>query len=170
MSFILQAKGHKQSSRRPVRQDGMMKQYSALNFIQSKTTGIQFDSSTDIYIRARWADKFFNRLQRDVHSIVAQSQTDDSRATIAILDTGINAQHPEMEQYIKDGIIIRSQGFPSTLDPLADKEGHGTHGTSVLHKTAPHAALLVARVADDNRKIHDVGEVAEVAHFLALLT
>jgi subtilisin family serine protease len=140
-----------------------LKQYSALNFIQSKTTGIHLDCLTDIYFRAQWADKFFDRLQLQVHRIVAQSQTDDNRAIIAILDTGINAQHPEMEQYIKNGIIIHSQGFPSTLDPFADKEGHGTHGTSVLHKTAPHAALLIARVADDNRGIPDIDNYAEVA-------
>ena len=68
-----------------------------------------------------------------------------------------------MKKYINDGIIICSQGFPSTLDPFVDKEGHGTHGTSVLHKTAPHAELLIARVGDDNLKIPDIDNYAEVA-------
>ena len=51
-----------------------------------------------------------------------------------------------------DPLPVQYQGFPENL-PLQDKDGHGTHGASVLLKTAPHATLLVARVADDNREI-----------------
>ena len=46
------------------------------------------------------------------------------------------------------------QGFPANLDPLQDKDGHGTHGASVLLKTAPNATLLVVRVANDKRQIY----------------
>jgi subtilisin family serine protease len=149
-----------------VSEDGVkisMKPYSALTLIPAKTKGIHLDCLIDIYIRAQWADEFFERLRRQIHGIVAVGQTDDNRVRIAILDSGIDARHPDMAQYINDGIIIRSQGFPSTLDPLADKDGHGTHGTSVLLKTAPHAALLIARVADDDRRIPDVHNYEEVA-------
>ena len=52
-------------------------------------------------------------------------------------------------EFIRNGSIAQYQGFPDNLDPLHDKDGHGTHGASVLLKTTPHATLLVARVNDD---------------------
>ena len=70
-----------------------------------------------------------------------------------MIDTGINAHHPEMARYIQNGSITLSKGFPSELDPLEDTCGHGTHGASVLLKTTPNAELLVARVFDDNGKM-----------------
>ena len=69
---------------------------------------------------------------------------------IAIIDTGINAHHPEMANHIHHRSITLWKGFPDHLNPLEDKCGHGTHGASVLLKTAPNVELLVARVFDDN--------------------
>jgi hypothetical protein len=57
------------------------------------------------------------------------------------------------------------KGFPDTFDPLKDKNGHGTHGVSVILKTAPQAVLFIARVCDDAGNIpsdNDFGAVAMV--------
>jgi hypothetical protein len=37
---------------------------------------------------------------------------------------------------------------PASPDPLCDTHGHGTHGASVLLRTAPNADLYIARVTD----------------------
>lgn len=37
---------------------------------------------------------------------------------------------------------------PGSFDPLCDAHGHGTHGASVLLRTAPNASLYIARVTD----------------------
>ena len=82
-----------------------------------------------------------------------------------MIDTGINANHPEMAKHIQNNSITLSKGFPDDLNPLKDKCGHGTHGASVLLKTAPNAELLVARVFDDNGRMpykHNYPDVVEV--------
>lgn len=80
------------------------------------------------------------------------NHTEDSEPVrIAILDTGVNSSHPDIQAEVNPGGHIREyKGFPQRFDPLADQTGHGTHVVSVLLQTAPHAALYVARVADDN--------------------
>ena len=79
---------------------------------------------------------------------------------IAILDTGVDARHPEIRAALKEKRIVRyfpdsanAISDPELLDPLADRHGHGTHGTSVLLRAAPNAAIYIARVADDNGKL-----------------
>jgi hypothetical protein len=68
---------------------------------------------------------------------------------------------------IKAGNATRSikqwKGFPSNLDPLKDRVGHGTHSASVILKTAPYSALYIARIFDDNRNISHYDEVVKVS-------
>jgi hypothetical protein len=52
-------------------------------------------------------------------------------------------------------------GFPESLDPLNDQNGHGTHGVSVLLKTAPVAAIYLARTVDDAGRILDSNDYEE---------
>jgi hypothetical protein len=54
------------------------------------------------------------------------------------------------------------RGFPATLDPLNDRNGHGTHGTSILLQTAPKADVYIARV------VHDDGEIPTHDDFAAV--
>jgi len=75
-----------------------------------------------------------------------------------MLDSGINVHHPEMAEHIKNGSITAFKGFPDGLNPREDKCGHGTHGASVLLKTAPNAELLVARVFNDEGKMPYVND------------
>ena len=70
--------------------------------------------------------------------------------------------HPNIAKSLRDGSVVAYRGFPENLDPLQDKNGHGTHGASVLLKTAPHATLLVARVADDEGQIPAINDYSAV--------
>ena len=44
-------------------------------------------------------------------------------------------------------------GFPETLNPLADNNGHGTSCAALLLRTAPDVELFIGRVVDDNGKL-----------------
>jgi subtilisin family serine protease len=98
--------------------------------------------------RAKSADDYFTRLKA-IHNVTQTNTT----VCVAMLDSGINEHHPEIAEHIKNGSITLWEGFPKTLNPLEDKCGHGTHGASVLLKTAPKVELLIARVFDDDGKM-----------------
>ena len=68
---------------------------------------------------------------------------------MAILDTGIDLSHPQLQAARRMNKIKDCQGFPTTLNPLCDPDGHGTHGASVLMMTAPNATIYIARIADN---------------------
>ena len=102
-----------------------------------------------------------------MHPIIEENRKDDLEPVrIAILDTGVDATHPDLRDAIDTGKIETAQAFPASLDPLADRNGHGTHGASVIMATAPNAVVLVGRIADDNGQLdptNDYEAVAQVA-------
>lgn len=118
-------------------------------------------------LRAKWADQWFRDLERIVHPLIAKNRKDRQKPVrVALLDTGVDSKHPDFHKAIKLNRIKAFQGFPKSLDPLADRNGHGTHGASVFLRTAPHAALYVARIADDKGQIapdDDYAAVVEVS-------
>jgi subtilisin family serine protease len=142
--------------------------------------------------RAKWADEWFNgedKLKR-VHKCVEENRKDDDRRIrIAILDTGIDSLQTEMADNIvlasptsctkeeRNDIKARNEkrsikkwkGFPSTLDPLRDRVGHGTHCASVILRTAPYSALYIARIFNNKRQISDYNEVVKVIPLIRTL-
>jgi len=117
-----------------------------------------------------------------VHDCVAEVRKFGQRIKIAILDSGVDSRHTEMAQNIiqpypldctketkarikseNDCRAIKKwQGFPDTLDPCQDRVGHGTHIASVILRTAPHAALYIARIFDDKGQMCGLDELAKV--------
>jgi len=103
------------------------------------------------------ADDWFNLLS-SVHRIVEEDRKSKAkRVKIAILDTGVDATHPTISAAIKEKRIagffpnsLDEESRSDSLDPLNDTNGHGTQGTGVLLKTAPHAKIYVARVASQD--------------------
>ena len=70
-----------------------------------------------------------------------------------MLDTGVDGNHPAISTGLNNGQV--AGWFPESddlFDPLKDRHGHGTHGISVLMRTAPKAAIYVARVTNDKHK------------------
>ena len=124
-------------------------QYSPPLFTMRKITSIFSIFRMSSKFRAKWADQYFDRLS-EIHKFI---ESNHAQVRIAMLDTGINASHPEMAERQSNGSIAHCKGFPDCLDPLQDPCGHGTHGASVLFRAAPNAVLLVAKVFDDNGKM-----------------
>jgi hypothetical protein len=93
----------------------------------------------------RSAEKWFGpeRLER-VHSVLIETPTRPIK--VAILDTGVDGTHSQIRGSIESGTIFSGKGFPDTLEPFKDIDGHGTHAASVFLKTAPNALLCVARI------------------------
>jgi hypothetical protein len=118
--------------------------------------------------RSKLADDWFQRLESAVHSIVNENRKDNQkRVRIAILDTGVDITHPFIHAAYEKNTIVGY--FPQSNDetqncksyPTGDQHGHGTHGTSVLLRTAPNAAIYVARATnkDGELRYDDIVEV-----------
>jgi len=80
----------------------------------------------------------------------------------------VDAEHDVIHFALSKRKIVMYQGFPMSLDPLQDKVGRGTHGVSVLMRTAPNAALYIARVSDAEsmRSNQDQSTTVKVCNFL----
>nr|WP_042179228.1 S8 family peptidase [Kibdelosporangium sp. MJ126-NF4]CEL13703.1 peptidase S8 and S53, subtilisin, kexin, sedolisin [Kibdelosporangium sp. MJ126-NF4]CTQ99389.1 peptidase S8 and S53, subtilisin, kexin, sedolisin [Kibdelosporangium sp. MJ126-NF4] len=87
--------------------------------------------------------------------VMWQSGVDGKGTTVAVVDTGIDADHPDLK-----GKIVDSANFTAEPD-IADTHGHGTHVASIIAGTglasggryrgvAPAASLLVAKVFDSS--------------------
>jgi subtilisin family serine protease len=73
-------------------------------------------------------------------------------ATVAVLDTGIDAGHPDLA-----GAVVGSADFTGNPAGVEDGNGHGTHVASTVtgendtyRGVAPDARLLVGKVLDDS--------------------
>lgn len=89
-----------------------------------------------------------------VHPILNRDRKDRQKPVrVAILDTGVDSRHPQIQKALDDKIIREARGFPVSFKPLRDGHGHGTHAASVLMRTAPHAVLYIARIADNEGNI-----------------
>ncbi|SBT48979.1 S8 family serine peptidase [Micromonospora auratinigra] len=106
-----------------------------------------------------WLD---GRVQVDLADSVAQvgapqawaAGSDGTGSTVAVLDTGVDATHPDLTGKIKDAV-----SFVPGSD-TGDRRGHGTHVASTVAGTgaasggtekgvAPGADLLIGKVLDD---------------------
>jgi hypothetical protein len=72
-----------------------------------------------------------------------------------------------MKSAIEKGRVAACKGFPTSLDPKNDRNGHGTHGVSVILRIAPNARVYVGRIIDDEGTIPE-RNYPEVAKVLSL--
>lgn len=75
---------------------------------------------------------------------------------VAIVDTGVEHDHPALDGAAKDGVIIELDeqevsGYRAIADnPPHDVAGHGTACAGIIHQIAPEAELVSVRVLGSN--------------------
>lgn len=90
----------------------------------------------------------------------AQSVNKGGGATVAVLDTGIQENHPELAGSLVPGYDFTEDdsnpddagnGVDDDGDTFTDEmTGHGTHVAGVVHLTAPEAKIMPLRVLDSD--------------------
>ncbi|AHY45721.1 Subtilase family [Rubrobacter radiotolerans] len=92
---------------------------------------------------------------REAHGV-----TRGAGATVAVLDTGVQGDHPELAGSLVPGYNFLDDntdtddvrtGADDDGDGVADElAGHGTHVAGIVHLTAPEAKIMPMRVLDSN--------------------
>ncbi|KAA2254657.1 S8 family peptidase [Solihabitans fulvus] len=131
----------------------------AAQFWAALHSSIQARSAT-LPVAKVWLDRRVSvRLDQSVPQVGApaawQAGYDGTGVTVGVLDTGIDATHPDLA-----GKVVAAQDFTDE-GTMADGVGHGTHVASILAGTgtgsagrykgvAPGARLVVGRVLDSS--------------------
>lgn len=77
---------------------------------------------------------------------------------VAVVDTGIEADHPVFEGSVSGGVVIEMDenapdGYLAIPDnPPRDVAGHGTACAGIIHRLAPEAELFSVRVLGQNSR------------------
>lgn len=77
---------------------------------------------------------------------------------VAVVDTGIEAEHPIFNGSVRGGVIIEldqsaAEGYVAHPDnPPTDSAGHGTACAGIIHTIAPDAELFSVRVLGSNMR------------------
>ncbi len=81
-------------------------------------------------------------------------------AVVAVLDTGVQLDHPELAVSLTAGYDFLEEGTPPADEPngidddgddqVDEQTGHGTHVAGIVHLTAPEAEIVPLRVLDSD--------------------
>jgi len=108
-----------------------------------------------------WSDVYDQTALARVGAAAAQAYTQGGGALVAIVDTGIDLDHPALADALAlPGIELgggtdpgddRPEGVDTNHDGIVDGAlGHGTHVAGIVHALAPGARLLPVRVLDSD--------------------
>jgi subtilisin len=110
-----------------------------------------------------WAEAFAaanrNGLARippfgDVGRSWAFGAGDGAGVTVAVIDSGVEGDHPAVGARLRDSVRVELHGEETTIvrDDAIDAVGHGTACAGIIHRLAPAADLVSIRVLGaDNR-------------------
>ena len=139
------------------------------------------------YISSLAADDWFDNILCVFQDAVNEGRClNQKMIKVAILDTGIDRNDIAIRHAMATlsgvsggtknnatpcpAISERNcRGFPKTLDPLEDKNGHGTCCAALLLRTAPNVELFIGRVVGDDKKLdreNDYNETVKVSLML----
>ncbi|KAH7303436.1 peptidase S8/S53 domain-containing protein [Rhexocercosporidium sp. MPI-PUGE-AT-0058] len=132
--------------------------------LESEGEGSLFDIQVESDIRGlnataarAWISTYLKRTQT---VLKARRSKDDKRVRIAVLDTGIDLNHPAITKCRTSIVEYHSWVVDDTS--ISDVCGHGTHIASVLLKLAPWADLYIAKVFKDANDVGNTGVDAVV--------
>jgi subtilisin family serine protease len=102
-----------------------------------------------------WKGKF-----EDVYKEFVTNHLDSPNrpVKIAVLDTGVDLMHPDMEARKKQ---IKGRYNWVNNQNVLDRSGHGTHTAGLLLDYAPDAELYVAKITE--KELCDPGTIAAVS-------
>jgi thermitase len=102
-----------------------------------------------------------------VHADAAHSVTAGAGATVAVIDTGVDAAHPDLA-----GRIVQGYDFVDNDATPQDGNGHGTHVSGIVaadagngigvDSVAPGASIMPVRVLDDGGSGSDAAVAAGI--------
>jgi subtilisin family serine protease len=102
--------------------------------------------------RSGWANDWFFNLETYVHNRIEKPTKylpDTLPVKIAVLDTGIDLDHPFIKAAMRLKRIKETKSFVDNDETMKDESGHGTHVTALLLRVAPEAKIYIAKVAKD---------------------
>jgi len=134
--------------------------------VESRQSSVSFSES-----ERAWSDVADQGALERVGAAEAQAYARGAGVLVAILDTGIELDHPALASQIQlpgieQGSVTapgddRAEQVDTNGDGVVDGAlGHGTHVAGIVHAIAPDARLLPVRVLDSD----GVGDAFAVAH------
>ncbi|MEB3299676.1 MAG: S8 family serine peptidase [Candidatus Sericytochromatia bacterium] len=110
--------------------------------------GLAADASEDPYLDDQWGYK-------QIKAADAAARTQGDGVTVAVLDTGIDYNHPDLA-----GRVLMGWNFADKNKDIMDRFGHGTHVAGIIGAAArngvgiagvaPKAYLMAVKVLGDN--------------------
>lgn len=121
---------------------GELTSCSDSTFLRGKTAACGFKQKSDTF--SETGKQWFAGLESDAHRVIG-SRPIFRRGRVAVIDSGIDWDHPSFQESIGENQIL-TKSFVNGLDRNKDVDGHGTHTAHLVLKVAPNAKLFIARV------------------------
>lgn len=137
---------------------GELKKLSAIDAVAAdaylEIDDYEIEPITEINTSPDWGVKYINA---DKYSHYLKNTTKDRAVTVAVLDTGIDADHP----YLKDAISMGGVNYTESDSAPQDDHGHGTHVSGIIKQCTDglNVNILPIKVLKNNGEGKAIGSV-----------